>query len=174
MTRDSTQLVAAVTTVLVILISITVVTELVSDNHPDTIRGEWYLGERYFIDDGGGVEHDDYALSDVSECLNIITLSGEEFTGTFSGEESFGTFLHFFFHLSIRFFAITFRAIVIMWMLAMRTTENTIYTRYFSIFAIKLLISLAVVCKFNIGFLPIGFSIETIYDIMHSIIECLK
>ena len=43
MTRDSTQLVAAVTTVLVILISITVVTELVSDNHPDTIRGEWYL-----------------------------------------------------------------------------------------------------------------------------------
>lgn len=93
MTRDSTQLVAAVTTVLVILISITVVTELVSDNHPDTIRGEWYLGERYFIDDGGGVEHDDYALSDVSECLNIITLSGEEFTGTFSGEEISGTFL---------------------------------------------------------------------------------
>lgn len=90
MTRDSTQLVAAVTTVLVILISITLVTEMVTEDSRETVYGDWYLTERYSIGDGGSIERHS---PDGSECLSITDLSGNDFTGTFSGENISGTFV---------------------------------------------------------------------------------
>ena len=56
----------------------------------------------------------------------------------------------------------------------MFTAKNAILTRCISIFAIKLLISLAVVCEFDVVLLPSGFPVETIHDFVHSLIECIK
>lgn len=56
----------------------------------------------------------------------------------------------------------------------MYATENAIVTRRISIFAIKLLISLAVVSKLNVVLLPSVFSVESIHYFVHSRIECTK
>lgn len=52
MTRDSTQLIAAVTVVVAILASITVMTEIVTPEGNDTLQGDWYLTELYSLEDG--------------------------------------------------------------------------------------------------------------------------
>ena len=51
MTRDSTQLIAAVTVVVAILASITVVTEILTPEGNDTVQGDWYLTEMYSVED---------------------------------------------------------------------------------------------------------------------------
>lgn len=62
-----------------------------------------------------------------------------------------------------------------MWMLAIKRLiqKNTVITRHFRI-SIELLISLAPIRELDVVLLPGVFPIETIYDIMHGVIERVK
>ena len=92
MTRDSTQLIAAVTVVVAILVSITVVTEIVTPEGNDTVQGDWYLTELYSLEDGRRViEH---SMSETRSGDRILTISvenGNMITGVFHDGHVTGT-----------------------------------------------------------------------------------
>ena len=92
MTRDSTQLIAAVTVVVAILVSITVVTEIVTPEGNDTVQGDWYLTELYSLEDGRRViEH---SMSETRSGERILTISvenGNMITGVFHDGHVTGT-----------------------------------------------------------------------------------
>ena len=92
MTRDSTQLIAAVTVVVAILVSITVVTEIVTPGGNDTVQGDWYLTELYSLEDGRRViEH---SMSETRSGDRILTISvenGNMITGVFHDGHVTGT-----------------------------------------------------------------------------------
>lgn len=56
----------------------------------------------------------------------------------------------------------------------MFTTENAFVARRISIFTVKLLVSLAIVCKLDIVLFPSGFPVKTIHNFVHSLIKCIK
>ena len=92
MTRDSTQLIAAVTVVVAILASITVVTEILTPEGNDTVQGDWYLTELYSLEDGRRViEH---SMSETRSGDRILTISvenGNMITGVFHDGHVTGT-----------------------------------------------------------------------------------
>ena len=92
MTRDSTQLIAAVTVVVAILVSITVVTEIVTPEGNDTVQGDWYLTDLYSLENGRRViEH---SMSETRSGDRILTISvenGNMITGVFHDGHVTGT-----------------------------------------------------------------------------------
>ena len=92
MTRDSTQFIAAVTVVVAILASITVVTEIVTPERNDTLQGDWYLTELYSLEDGRRViEH---IIPETRSGDRILTISVENrnmITGVFHDGQVAGT-----------------------------------------------------------------------------------
>ena len=54
----------------------------------------------------------------------------------------------------------------------MFATEYTTIARRVLVLSIELLVPLAIMSKLDISFLPSGFSIETIYNLVHSLVEC--
>ena len=92
MTRDSTQLIAAVTVVVAILVSITVVTEIVTPEGNDTVQGDWYLTELYSLEDGRRViEHNMSETRSGDRILTISVENGNMITGVFHDGHVTGT-----------------------------------------------------------------------------------
>ena len=92
MTRDSTQLIAAVTVVVAILASITVVTEILTPEGNDTVQGDWYLTEMYSVEDGRRViEHIIPETRSGEHTLTISVENGNMITGVFHDGHVTGT-----------------------------------------------------------------------------------